>query len=368
MSKAVVITGMHRSGTSMVSSVLKMAGLPIGDFLIAGNQANPRGYFEDVDFYAFHERALHRRDQSYLHVEPWFRFEPSADESADATALVAARAKRALWGWKDPRTCLFLDFWASVLVDAVFVLVYRRPIDVLMSLLRRGEFDANPQPIAGLDAWRVYNERIAAFYRANPGRCVLAEVSGLTASPGRFGELLRSKLGVNVGVTAEGFERVFRKHELRATVIPPECESVLSAVAPRVPALYDELCVFADIPPAATGSPPPANWLLGELLEFVHGVADPTAPAIREALLLLALNEVAPHDVARMFLQGAESTRKMQRTIDAVWLQVQELQSSATKQSDELSALRQELARRSEVSQRPGPEKTLLHRLWKRSA
>ena len=108
---------MHRSGTSLVSSLLQRSGIHIGDKLIAANSVNPRGYFEDVDFYEYHEHLLHGRGHTYLHVDPNFNFEPTESEISRAQELIAARAHRPVWGWKDPRTCLFLSFWKQRLPD-----------------------------------------------------------------------------------------------------------------------------------------------------------------------------------------------------------------------------------------------------------
>ena len=76
---------MHRSGTSLVSSLLQRAGIHIGEKLIAANSANPRGYFEDVDFYEFHENLLHERKQTYLHVNSNCTFEPTESEISRRT-------------------------------------------------------------------------------------------------------------------------------------------------------------------------------------------------------------------------------------------------------------------------------------------
>ena len=39
------ITGHHRSGTSLVASLLQSAGLDIGERLMVANEYNKRGYF-----------------------------------------------------------------------------------------------------------------------------------------------------------------------------------------------------------------------------------------------------------------------------------------------------------------------------------
>ncbi|MGH9332423.1 MAG: sulfotransferase, partial [Vicinamibacteria bacterium] len=153
-----VITGMHRSGTSLVASLLERGGFDLGEKLLAADKGNPRGYFEDVDFYEFHREALGNRRQ-HLSVAEDFVFEPSASERSRAEAIVAKRRHRERWGWKDPRTALFLDFWNEQLPDARFLFLFRHPLDVLLSLVRRG--DVNCMGLTeGLDAWSRYNERI----------------------------------------------------------------------------------------------------------------------------------------------------------------------------------------------------------------
>lgn len=54
----VVITGMHRSGTSLTTSLLQSAGVFIGDRLLGNNLSNPKGHFEDLDFVEFHQQLL----------------------------------------------------------------------------------------------------------------------------------------------------------------------------------------------------------------------------------------------------------------------------------------------------------------------
>ena len=50
MSGPIVITGMHRSGTSLLASLLRILGAPFGERLLPPSRANQPGYFEDVDF------------------------------------------------------------------------------------------------------------------------------------------------------------------------------------------------------------------------------------------------------------------------------------------------------------------------------
>jgi len=57
-SPVIIITGMHRSGTSLTAAFLQKIGLDLGDNLLKGNYWNPKGYFEDIDFVEFQRTVL----------------------------------------------------------------------------------------------------------------------------------------------------------------------------------------------------------------------------------------------------------------------------------------------------------------------
>src|SRR5258708_37796785 len=166
MSQVLIITGMHRSATSLIASLFGAGGVHLGEQLLEADYRNPRGFFEDADFFDFHENALLARGETILLDHP-FGFLPTADEAARADALLRARATLPLWGWKDPRTCLFFDFWNERLPHAQWVLVYRHPFEVLLSLLRRNEGDM-PGVLRGLDAWCTYNASLLEIRQRIP--------------------------------------------------------------------------------------------------------------------------------------------------------------------------------------------------------
>ena len=59
-SLAVLIVGMHRSGTSALSGALNMLGVAVPEDLIPADQHNAKGYFEPEKIIAFHEALLAR--------------------------------------------------------------------------------------------------------------------------------------------------------------------------------------------------------------------------------------------------------------------------------------------------------------------
>lgn len=130
------IIGMHRSGTSLVARYLHESGLFLGDDLMGKHWSNPAGHFEDNEFVNLHNLILkaHNVDHTLSSPIAWNIDGIFTDR---AKTLIEARNVHTQWGWKDPRTTLFLPFWKSLLPDCHFVIVYRHYLPVIRSLISR---------------------------------------------------------------------------------------------------------------------------------------------------------------------------------------------------------------------------------------
>lgn len=147
-SRAICILGMHRSGTSTVTRAINLLGVPLGEAakMMPGTSANAEGYWEHLEIYDLQKRLLARLELGWNTVAPmpdqWVQSEiihPFKDELAK---LVASNfGSYALWGWKEPQTCLLLPLWREILEKADTKLsclfVVRSPVDVANSLTRR---------------------------------------------------------------------------------------------------------------------------------------------------------------------------------------------------------------------------------------
>ncbi|XHR95888.1 hypothetical protein ACFJIV_04105 [Mucilaginibacter sp. UC70_90] len=56
--RVLIITGMHRSGTSLITQWLSKCGLQTGEKLVPGGYGNVEGHFEDIEFLKMHEEIL----------------------------------------------------------------------------------------------------------------------------------------------------------------------------------------------------------------------------------------------------------------------------------------------------------------------
>jgi hypothetical protein len=231
-SPALVIGGMHRSGTSLLASLVHGAGMPMGQRLLAAGNGNVAGHYEDLDFVELHERILVGNG---LGSEGFTADRlPTIPDRARHEALALVAARRGLgtpWGWKDPRTVLLLDDWAEMVPEARFILVFRAPWEVADSLYRRGDPLFAADPVFALHVWQGYNRLIVDFMRAHPACCLLVEIGQVIDDPAAVFAAVESRFDLPLGdvrplYREEHFVRGARGAEaaLVRAVLPEACE------------------------------------------------------------------------------------------------------------------------------------------------
>jgi hypothetical protein len=158
----VAVTGMHRTGSSMVAKMLRLGGLWFGDDedFISPASDNPEGFFE-------HERLVRLNDELLEATGGAWDHPPASGPLAVDDPRIAGLAVRARgtagelsvhgsWGWKDPRICLTAAFWLDLLPDLHFIVCVRHPVEVAMSLKRRNRISY----ALALSLWETYYTRL----------------------------------------------------------------------------------------------------------------------------------------------------------------------------------------------------------------
>ena len=189
----IVITGMHRSGTSLTTSLLENAGVDIGDRLMGADTGNSKGHFEDLDFVEFHQNVLQSQGISVAGWTEYNSIEVQPQYVATAKELISARQDKSIWGWKDPRTTLFLNFWSKLIPEAKYLFVYRSPWEVVDSLFRRGDVIFRKNPNFAVRQWCNYNQSILDFYQNNQERCLLVELGSVVRDSNTLIDLIKQK-------------------------------------------------------------------------------------------------------------------------------------------------------------------------------
>jgi hypothetical protein len=143
MSRLVLVAGVGRSGTSLMTGILGQVGFHIPQPEINADETNPRGFGEPAWVVNFHQRVMRR-----LRVTV-FDARPRAWEVTDAAAndeQVRSELRQWLKGEldqaeavvvKDPRVGWFLPLWTGCAHDvgapASFVCMMRHPAEILSS-------------------------------------------------------------------------------------------------------------------------------------------------------------------------------------------------------------------------------------------
>ena len=149
-SRAILVIGMHRSGTSAIARGLQALGVYLGNDFLDAQPENPTGYWEDRRIMALNERVLKALQLRWDSLEPIDRRKFDGWRMwrlrREATHELRRRfLPHRLWGFKDPRTIRLLPFWQRVLqglkVDDRYVVVIRNPASIAASLYARQRMD-----------------------------------------------------------------------------------------------------------------------------------------------------------------------------------------------------------------------------------
>lgn len=206
--RVIVVLGMHRSGTSIVSAALECLGVSFGDHLLGPREDNPKGFWEDEDFVELNER-LYELGGSFSSA---LGFDAeSARRSPDypqlherMKSLLRTRLDRqSVFGLKDPRMPRLMALWGSVLdemgVDVAFVMPLRNPLSVAASLANRDDFPT----IKSLLLW--YEHMFRGLSHAAERRMLVVDYDAFMDQPREA--LLRVARELALAFDAERFSR-----------------------------------------------------------------------------------------------------------------------------------------------------------------
>ena len=193
-----VVVGMHRSGTSAVTSVVGALGFNMvsAEDRLSPHDSNPE-HGESLSVLQHNDAILAHFggtwDAPPRLAEGWETDTGLPDTRTASELLAAAYPRSGPSVFKDPRVSLLFPYWRAVFgAPVAAVLVWRTPIAVARSLRRR---DGSPVPY-GVALWERYN-RSAIAVLAHTDVYVLdydamvedptASLSGLTSWLGSIG-------------------------------------------------------------------------------------------------------------------------------------------------------------------------------------
>jgi hypothetical protein len=222
VSRAIVVLGMHRSGTSAIARAVAALGVDLGDDFLDAQPENPTGYWEDRGIVELNERALKALGLTWdalPAIEPrrfggWHMWKLRRE----ARRYLRRRfAHEPLWGFKDPRTIRLLPFWLRVLreasVDDSYLLAIRNPASVAASLHARQKMNAET-------AQRLWLVNVVPFLGALDGKLLsVVDYDLLMRDPRGQLERMAQRLRLSEDTAeVERFAGEFLDESLRHTV------------------------------------------------------------------------------------------------------------------------------------------------------
>jgi hypothetical protein len=173
---ALIVAGMHRSGTSALTKVLNILGAGLPNNLMPPGEYNLRGFCESESIRQIHDQILASAGSYWDNTSgipsAWFA-SPAAPEYEEKLLeiLVQDMSELPLYVIKDPRICRVIPLWLKVFkrlgTEVRFILPLRHPLEIAASLKKRDGFDTNKSLLLWLgyflDAERYTRGHIRCF-------------------------------------------------------------------------------------------------------------------------------------------------------------------------------------------------------------
>ncbi|SJZ89772.1 hypothetical protein SAMN02745119_01956 [Trichlorobacter thiogenes] len=244
--RIIVVLGMHRSGTSMVTCGLNALGVALGDRLnppAAGD--NDKGFFEDLDVLELNIQMLQtlKIDWHYLTPVESIDIDILNNHGFFSKAVELLRYKTAdfpVWGFKDPRVAKLIPFWNRVFAhcgfDVGYVLAIRNPLSVVKSLLKRDKF--NPEKSYLLWLGHV----LSSLLHSKNYRRTLIDFDSFIQYPQKNLEQISSRLDLSINPhIVKEYLNDFLDESLRHSVFSVNDLAIDQACPPLVRELYASL-------------------------------------------------------------------------------------------------------------------------------
>jgi len=299
--KAVIVLGMHRSGTSAVTAGLEAMGVSLGNKDVTIRYDNEKGYFENEDIVSFNDHLL-----KFLHSRwdnPFFDGRRAIEECPEgglapwyeeADAIITENfSNHATWAVKDPRMCQLLPFWTEVLErngysgeETYYIHVLRSPLEVAHSQSRRHEKNPLLHYIGGDVRQTVLlwlSSHFQALREVNSDNNMAVSFADLLEEPGR--EMTRIIDFLDIEVSREriaGYVDTFLEKGLKHHNLDDRENEELKKAYPEVVSLYDSLSALSKEGPFDRSD---IRNILGTVDPYAHALAlfHPMYPLLSDA-------------------------------------------------------------------------------------
>lgn len=216
-STPILVLGMHRSGTSLVTEVIALLGSHTGDSadLLHADMFNPTGYWEHLEVLKLDIEILNALSTGGVRspikaAVDTLRPDQRADFVRRARIIADAFREHDSFVLKDPRMSVLLPIWREAIPDAIAVIVWRDPLAVARSMSKR---DRRPL-FRSLALWEHHNRMLLRESEGMPR--ILISYDRLVAEP----EPVLSELHESLTAMGASGLRLPTSERLRQSVHP----------------------------------------------------------------------------------------------------------------------------------------------------
>jgi len=263
----VFVTGMHRSGTSMVARLLNLCGLYLGpeERILPPKADNPAGFWENLDVYAINDVILQKLGGGWDFLPPgagagWEQKSELDALRERAKGIIKVLSGHDPWGWKDPRFCFTLPFWQSLLSESRVIICLRHPLEVAGSLMRRNGHSR----ALGLHLWLEHNQRL--LDQTRPEQRIVTHYDSYFTGPQEELRRVVDWLGwtipeQTISQACESISRNLRHHRIpggqgRPVDMPTEVTRLYHTLESDAGPVYHQEPLAEGVPPVSETAPP----------------------------------------------------------------------------------------------------------------
>jgi hypothetical protein len=209
----VAVVGMGRSGTSLVTSTIHAAGIPIAGpahLLARADPFNQRGFWETPELVRINNRLFTFFGGTWRqlpHLPDGWEHHPSLAVFRWQARELLALQRTARIAWKDPRLTITLPFWRRMAPRWTCVVCVRNPLEVYRSL---AEHNTGWDLDEAMQVWSAYMR--AAILNTASCRRAFVFYAEMTTDPEGQSERLAAFLGADAAGLSPVVEPRLRHH------------------------------------------------------------------------------------------------------------------------------------------------------------
>jgi len=168
----ILMTGMHRSGTSFLARALNLSGVSLGVYnsLVSTDwtplKDNPRGHWENKEILELSKKTLAVNKGSWEKIPKKITIKKSLGTKIKKCVDQICETPLLAAGFKEPRIIFIFEAWKKYLPkNPVIIGIFRHPLKVAESLKTRDGFEYEKS----IELWKIYNEKLLALLDKQQG-------------------------------------------------------------------------------------------------------------------------------------------------------------------------------------------------------